>query len=808
TWHTEVHNLYGPTETTIDATAHHITPQDTGPAIPIGHPIWNTHALILDHHLQPVPPGTTGELYLTGPGLAHHYLNQPTLTATRFIPNPYGPPGTRLYRTGDQARWTHGHLHHTNRTDDQIKLRGHRIEPTEITTTLTTHPHITTTHTQLREDQPGVRRLVAYVVTRDGRPADAAGLRAHLAERLPEYMIPSAFVTLDALPLLPNGKVDRRALPAPDPVAERTGARPPRTDAERALCAAFAETLGVAEVGVDDDFFALGGDSIMSIQVVSRARKAGLVITARDVFTRRTPEAIASAAVPLGAEPRAEADSGVGQVPLTPIAAWFLERPGPRDGYNQSSVLRAPAGADEASIAAALQALVDHHDTLRLRVTGSPGAGHGLEVLPQGAVPARDRLTRVDVAGLDREEVDAVVSREAETARRRLRPSQGVVLEAVWFDAGASRPGRLLLVVHHLAVDAVSWRILVADLATAWEHVTAGGTGPAPLPAVLTSYRRWAELLTAEARGDERAAELPLWLEVLGTADPLLGYRALDPHQDTADRTRTLRVTLPARWTRPLLTTAPAAYRAGVDDVLITALALAVVGRRAEKSGDGGSAVLLDLEGHGREQQIADGVDLSRTVGWFTSVYPVSVDPGPVSRYEARALDGAVVDRAVKRVKEQLRRIPDRGIGFGLLRHLNPRTASALRGTAPQIGFNYLGRYANSPGASGDWQPMPDAAGPRAQDPQAPAAHVVDINAHTRDLPDGPCLVAELTWPVDLLKEEDVEELAEGWLRALRAVAEYAQEPDAGGHTPSDLPLVSLNQNQIDRLRNKWGGRK
>ncbi|MGC5365765.1 condensation domain-containing protein, partial [Streptomyces sp. DT24] len=725
-------------------------------------------------------------------------------------------------------------LEYVSRADDQVKLRGFRIELGEVEAVLSGLPGVSAACVVVREDQPGDRRLVAYTVadTRNGRPAiDAAELRGGLAAVLPEYMVPAAFVTLDALPLLPNGKTDRRALPAPDLTSGRPTGRAPRTAQERIICEVFAGTLATPDIHIDDDFFALGGDSILSIQVVSRTRKAGLVITPRDVFVHRTPEMIASVAAPIGEQPVDATDQGVGEVPLTPIAAWFLGRPGPTDGYNQSSVLRSPAGADEADLVATLQLLLDHHDALRLRLTGTPDGGFGLEVLPQGAVPAREHLARVDIADLDADTADTVMAEAAESARRRLRPAAGAMTEAVWFDAGADRPGRLLLVVHHLAVDAVSWRTLTADFVAAWQEVTSApgrpgdhsrtpasrtrepGSGTSPLPAVLTSYRRWAELLVAEAHSPARADELPLWQDIIRTEEPRLGHRPLDPGKDTAARVTTRTFTLPAEWTQPLLTTAPTAFHAGVNDVLLTGLALAVAGWRAERNVPGHPAVLLDLEGHGREP-LSEHIDLTRTVGWFTSMYPVRLDPGPVSRYEARAYDGPLVDRALKRVKEQLRAIPDHGIGYGLLRHLNPVTRALLQDApTPQIGFNYLGRYAGSQGgeaagAGPDWQLLLDGGGPRSQDPDMAVHHVLDINAYTQDLPDGPRLVAGWTWPTELLSEPDVEELAEGWLRALRAIAEHAQAPDVGGYTPSDLPLVSLNQAQIDRLQNKWGGRK
>ncbi|MEU6814554.1 amino acid adenylation domain-containing protein [Streptomyces sp. NPDC046860] len=808
-WRAEPHNLYGPTEATIDATAHHHTGDDTGTegSVPLGRPVDNVRAHVLDARLKPVPPGVTGELYLAGEGLARGYLNRSGLTATRFVADPHGPAGTRMYRTGDLVRRdADGLLTYVSRADDQVKLNGFRIELGEIETALAAQPGITAACAVVREDQPGERRLVAYVVPGAGTgPADDA-LRRGLAEVLPPYMTPAVFVRLDALPLTASGKTDRRALPAPArATADRPGGQP-RDARERLLCEVFASVLRAPAVRTDDDFFALGGDSILSIQLVSRVRQAGLAVTPRDVFLHRTPEAIAAAATALTEDPARPAEAGTGEMPPTPIAAWFLQRPGARDGYNQSAVLRTPHDADEDTLAAALQLLLDHHDMLRMRVVRTADGEPLLHAQPPGSVLARKCLTRLDITGLDPRAASAALAEAGEGARARLRPADGHVVEAVWGDAGPHTPGRLLVVVHHLAVDAVSWRVLAADLATAWR--TATGT-PSALPPVATPYRSWARLLAAQARTAERERELPLWEGVLNTPDPRIGHRPLDPRRDTAEHTRTLTTRLDARWTGPLLTTAPAAFHAGVDDVLLTALALAIRAWREDRgtARTDDTAVLVDLEGHGREQ-LADHVDLSRTVGWFTSLYPVRLDPGPGRVLDPARFDATLIDRAVKQVKEQLRAIPDHGVGHGMLRHLNPATRDRLTAPAPQIGFNYLGRYAAPDGSTGDWEVLLDGGQPRGQDPDMPVHHVVDINAHTEDRPGGPVLVTRWAWPGDLLKEEDVADLADAFARALRAVAEHAEQPDAGGYTPSDLPLVSLDQAQIDRLQNKWGGRK
>ncbi|WP_405021332.1 amino acid adenylation domain-containing protein [Kitasatospora sp. NBC_00070] len=804
-WGVETHNLYGPTEATIDATAHRYGGGDREGSVPLGHPVDNTRAYVLDGALRPVPAGVVGELYLAGEGLARGYLGRPGLTAGRFTADPFAADGSRMYRTGDLVRRdADGRLGYLGRADDQVKLHGVRMEPGEIEAALTAVEGVGAACVLVREDRPGEQRLVAYTVAASGRAAvpEDGELRARLAAVLPPSMVPSVFVRLDALPLLANGKTDRRALPTPAlpaPVADRAGGRP-RTEREQALCEAFAAVLRLPGVRTDDDFFALGGDSILSIQLVSRVREFRLRITPRDVFLHRTPEALALVAEDAGARTAAPVDDGVGTMPLTPIAAWFLDRPGPTDGYNQSAVLRTPADATQERLTAALQALVDHHDMLRVRVTRTAGGTPGLETLPRGTVRIAPRLARIDTAGYAEDKVRAVLTEAGEQARRRLRPAHGEVVEAVWCDAGPGVPGRLLLLVHHLAVDAVSWRILAEDLVTAWT------SGPgAALPSVPTSYRAWARLLATAAEQGTRAAELPRWEAQAHAVAAPLSTRQPDPARDTAARTRTLTTHPAGAATEALLSTVPAAFHAGVDDVLLTALALAVRSLRAQR-GEAGDGVLIDLESHGREQLTAE-LDLSRTVGWFTSLYPVLLDPGPPDPRDPERLDAAVVDRAVKRVKEQLRAVPDHGIGYGVLRHLDPVAAARLAGAPdPQIGFNYLGRYAAA-GQGGDWEVLPDGGAPAAQDRDMPVHHVLDINAHTEDGPAGPRLVVRWTWAAELLDRAEVGALADAFDRALRALADHAEQPGAGGLTPSDLPLVTLDQGQLDRLKTKWGGR-
>ncbi|MBB5857894.1 non-ribosomal peptide synthase/polyketide synthase [Amycolatopsis umgeniensis] len=739
---TDAFNLYGPTESTVDALVARIGDSEN-PLV--GRPVANTRAYVLDASLRPVPPGVTGELYLAGSGLARGYLGRAALTSERFVADPFGPAGARMYRTGDLARWTSdGRLDFGGRADDQAKIRGFRVEPGEIEAVLERHDDVAQAVVLVREDRPRVKQLVAYVVS----TVDRADLRRFAAERLPEYMVPAAFVALDALPVLSNGKLDRKALPAPD-YAELTGGRAPETAREKALCALFAEVLDVPELGADDDFFALGGDSIVAMRLVSRARAAGLKITPHEVFARRTVAALAEVAESL-------ADDDV--ITPTPIMHALRELGGPIDGYHQAALLRTPSGMTAEQLETVLGAVVARHDMLRARLDRSV-PGWALRVA--GSVDVV--VERVEVVG----DLPALIERHAEPTRARLDPDAGVMLSATWFDAGSAGPGRLLLMIHHLAVDGVSWRILLPDLTSAWDAV-ADGREP-ELSSVDTSFRRWSRALSIQ----DREGELDRWKSVLGGGEPIPLDRVLDPARDVLGTVRKVSLTLPAERTAPLLSRVPSALRATVNDVLLTGLALAVARWRR----DGGRAVLVDVEGHGREEELAGGADLSRTVGWFTSVVPVCLDLGDLDLDDAFA-GGAAAVVALERVRAHLDGLPDAGIGHGVLRYLNPRTGPELAKFAkPQIEFNYLGRIGVP--EETDWSYAAEAESAElGADDGMPVSHALTINALTEDRPGGPELGAHWTWPEAVLTEGSVRALAEDWFAALDALIRRADSPD------------------------------
>lgn len=762
---TEAFNLYGPTESTVDALTARVRDSDR-PLV--GRPVAGTRAHVLDGRLRPVPPGVTGELYLAGGGLARGYLGAPGLTAERFVADPFGAPGSRLYRTGDLARWTaDGRIDCLGRADDQVKIRGFRIEPAEIENTLANHPLVAQAVVTVRRD--GARQqLVAYAVAAAGQSPDAVLLRSHLAGRLPDYMVPAAVVVVERLPQLANGKLDRAALPEPDFSALSTG-REPTTAVEQLLCAVFAEVLGLERVGADDDFFVLGGDSIVAMQLVSRARAAGVRISPRLVFRHRSVAGLA--AVAQITDLVAVSDDGTGTVPLTPVMHWLRELGGPFASYHQAALVQTPAALDHTALAAVLQALADRHDLLRARLVRTAADDWSLEVPAAGALDAAGWIERVDATAMTSDALRTAVAERAHSARGRLDPAAGAMVKAVWFDAG-DEPGRLLLMAHHLIVDGVSWRILLPDLAAAWADVSAGRT--AALAPVETSFARWSRLLTELAQDPAREAELTVWTDVLsGGTEPFPLERRLDPARDTTGTTAELALRLPTGRTGPLLSVVPAAFGASVNDVLLAGLALAVADWR-RRNGGSDTSVLVDLEGHGREEELGgDSVDLSRTVGWFTSVFPVRLDTGPIDLADAFA-GGPAADEVVAHVRAHLSALPAGGVGYGLLRHLNPRTRGVLeRLEPPMIEFNYLGRF-DIPEAT-DWSYAPEE---EVADIGADAAmregHALGINVVTEDRSDGPVLAAHWSWLTGLLTQETVQDLAETWFLALEGLLSRA----------------------------------
>jgi non-ribosomal peptide synthase protein (TIGR01720 family) len=713
------YNFYGVTECTVDALVCRIG--GTGRPM-VGRPLRNVRAYVLDDRLRPVPIGTPGELYLSGEQVARGYLNRPGLTAERFMADPCGDPGARMYRTGDRARWTEGGvLEFLGRVDEQVKIRGFRVEPGEVEAALVAHPDVGEAVVVARADQPGTRRLVAYLVPAAPATYAPKSLRSWLKQSLPDYMVPTAFVALDALPRTTSGKIDRRTLPAP-PRQPDTGSLyvAALTPVEEELARIWADVLGVDRVGVEDNFFALGGDSVLSIQVVSRARQAGLRLTAKDLFMHQTIAALAP--VVTAVDDRDVDRLVAGDVPLTPIQRWFFGThvTNPHH-FNQSTVVELTADVDEQVLERALDALVVHHDALRMRFepVGGEWRQHNAPPMPDTFI-----LGRHDLSGVVPDEQLAAMEKLADEVYAGFDLGRGSLLHAVLFIRGEGRPPCLFLVAHHLVVDAVSWRILLDDLETAYDQLARGE--PVHLGPKTTSLRDWAHRLAEHVSAGGLDHEVEHWARTLDGQAP--------PQDGTPQPLRTLAVALSAENTDTLLRTAPTAFRTRINEVLLTAFGWAL------SRASGREMVPVDLEGHGREE-IIEGVDLSHTVGWFTTIYPVTLElPGCA----AGSPDWPAL---VKSVRRQLRAVPGIGFGFGALRYLgSPLVRERLSGTGRQVVFNYLGQWdarSSGPGeaaSSGEVARSGEVMGAdaglfvgsrpplgREQDPAERSAHALEV---------------------------------------------------------------------------------
>ncbi|HEY0738138.1 MAG TPA: amino acid adenylation domain-containing protein [Herpetosiphonaceae bacterium] len=772
-------NNYGPTENTVVTTSGTVPPLEAAERAPdLGRPIANVQVYILDQRLQPQPAGVPGELYVGGSSLARGYLNRPNLTAERFIPHPFTKiPGARLYRTGDLARYrTDGTLEFLGRNDAQIKLRGFRIELGEIETVLNAHPQIRQSVVLACEDQEHVRslpsgqpmkRLVAYIVANQepeanqaatadpemgseivqGVPAlNPADLRQYAAARLPDYMVPSTFISLDVLPLTPNGKVDRRALPTPGSAPEARLFVPPATKIEHDLAGIWADLLGVERVGIHDNFFALGGDSILSMQVIARATQKGWHLTPRQIFQHQTIAELAAATG--AAQPTVEPALVVGDVPLTPIQHWFFEQPiSAPQHWNLALLLEVPPMLDTERLAEALQHLMLHHDALRLRFFWEPDGWRQTTGSTEARIPCRV----LDLALLAPAEQRETIEAYAAEIQRSLDLAVGPVVQVAHFSRGPQQSGRLLIVAHHLVIDGVSWRILLHDLQTAYQQLSSGAT--VHLPPKTTSYQQWAQHLQAYAQTPELWAEWAYWRDALPTKVAPLPCDDLDG-QNSEGSAALITRWLAAEKTQALLHDVHQAYQTRIDDMLLTAMLLTL------SPWIGDSAVLVDLDRHGRVDLFPQ-VDLSRTVGWFTTIVPVLL----------RVESPTSIEGGLQAVKAQLQQIPRSGIGYGVLRHLHSRAeiAEHLR-SLPQseINFNYLGQIDQSLGGPLILSLIHDSVGP-TRSPESTRRYVIEINAV---IVDGQL---QMTWVYSTQRHmpATIEQLADTFMHTVQLILDH-----------------------------------
>ncbi len=809
-------NHYGPSETTVGVTTYRIDSNRSRPpsaSVPIGNPLENTTVCVLDAFQQRVPPGVPGELYLGGKNVARGYWGQPELTQSRFVPNPFEEKGNpscstneRLYRTGDLVRMLpDGLLEFLGRVDHQVKIRGFRVELGEVESKLLQHPDVQEA-VVIAEQEPEHPYLVAYVtLTRSVSssdacsPTDTSDLKEFLQSRVPHYMVPAVFMVLEAMPLNRNGKINRRALPKPQRVVMESYLAP-RTSLEQKLATIWQEVLRVEGVGIHDNFFDIGGDSIISIQIVARARQAGLQMTPKDLFQHQTIAELVTVVHPVQTQ-TAEQGPVVGEVGLTPIQQRFFERVvlDPHH-YNQSMMLEISSEVQPQLLKQALHHLLTHHDALRLRFVPIPTASQGNDSDGQAQdqrvsnwKQSQDKPEIIDVETIF-EEVD-VSNKTAEEQRLRIEAKaaeqqtsldlqHGPLLRMTLFLRGTDQPQVLQWVIHHLAVDGVSWRVLLEDLQTVYHQLERGQT--VQLPSKTTSFQAWSHGLQAYAQSETLLKEQPYWQALPPVPVdwlPVDNPNGMDPSVLESWNTVESLTRFCSRFskedTHSLLHEAPSAYHTQVNDLLLTALV------QTFASWTHSHQVWLELEGHGREE-LDDSKDLSRTVGWFTSVFPVVLN-----------WEGTSLGEAICSIKEQLRQIPQRGVGYGIQRYLTPDSSLAEDRSAP-IGFNYLGQLdqAQHSETAGFFLGRSSLQGGPLRSDRQDHGYWLQINGMVVEER------LELHWNFsqNVFGTSTIETLAGQFQQALRELIHHCISGESGGFTASDFELAGLSTAQLFQL--------
>lgn len=765
----EIIGLGGATEATVWSNWHaidRIAPHWA--SIPYGRPIQNARYYVLDPEGSLCPPGVAGELYIGGECLAGGYIQQPRLTAERFVPDPFSPrPGGRLYRTGDRVRWwADGTIEFLGRLDTQVKIRGFRVELGEIEAVLAQHPQIRASAAVVREDLPGHRRLVAYVVPADPAPG-IEEVRQFVRDRVPDYMLPSAFVFMDEIPATGNGKLDRARLPAPE--RSDQGKQPefwaPRSEVEQALARIWADVLGVDRVGIDDNFFELGGDSILSIQVIARAHEEGLRISPRLLFQHPTVAQLA--AVAGHGEVAAPQEAVAGPVPLTPIQHWFFEQGfAEPQHWNQALLLRPKQPLRAVDLVSVLGALLARHDMLRARFHRT-AEGWTQEVAPPGEPPV---IAQVDLTAVQPAKVPAALADTIAAAQASLDLSHGPLARADLIDLPGGEQ-RLLCTIHHLVVDAVSWRILLEHLELGLRQARAGAEVRLP-PRTEASYKAWADRLVQYA-----AKSSPLQAEPSSSARWL--RRDSDGENRVCDAAREI-VRLDEAQTSQLTAAALQSYHLRADELVLAALAHAL-GRWA-----GTDVVAIAVERHGREDLFPE-LDISQTVGWFTTFCPVTLSFPPDPRPE----------QVITRTKETLRQVPHGGIPYGVARFLSPTGPRSAGAPLPEVTFNYLGQVdAGVATVSFEITEEAEATIQAAQSPRAKRPFLLEVTALVQD---GRLEVA-FSYSTAIHRRQTMHELAGRFHAVLGDLLAHCISPGTGGFTPSDFPLARLDEAKLNKL--------
>lgn len=768
-------HAYGPTENTTVTTVYEITELEKNAAtISIGKPISNTKVYILDEYLNPMPVGVKGELYTSGDGLAKGYLNRPELTAERFIANPF-VPGEIMYKTGDIAKYLpDGNIIFVDRADQQVKIRGFRIEPGEIKNVLIKYPDITDVVVIPKDDLEGNKYLIAYIVSE--RELLNSELRNYLLERLPEYMVPALFVQMAKFPLTKNGKIDYKALPDPKELTNQSAEFvAPRNNKEEVISGIWSEVLGIKKVGVYDNFFEMGGDSLKAIQAVARLNRVGLQSNVGDIFRYQTVGEVAKYATVR--ENQVNAGQGIvsGEVLPTPIIHWFIDQNFAEAHYfNQSVYVKVPENIDPEILEEAFGKLIEHHDGLRLNYKAeSRILVYGNQYFNEGF-----NLIRVDLSMYSKEEQARKLEEIGIELKSGFDLENTLLIKAALFKF-SSEEYRLLITSHHLVVDGMSWRIIMEDLSKIYIHLARNEE--VILPEKSSSFKVWSERIYQYSQSKKLNEETPYWQEVMHTQYPL-------PIQNIDELTcfgdiKTLTASLSKNDTKLLLTEAQKAYNTEINDLLLTALAMTL------SNWTGRSKHVISLEGHGREE-LFDDIEVYRTVGWFTTIFPVKLDLTGVES----------ISEQIKAIKEQVHKIPNKGLGYGVLKYLTG-VSLPFFDERFTITFNYMGQYNNSSIEASEKDTTTIFDG-------VPANTGLDIGRRNNSLGvldfGGEVIEGRLNLSLGYNQNKIVvdvaKELLSNYVENLIEIINHCSRQTYSILTPSDIELVELDQRFLDTL--------
>ncbi len=675
-------NHYGPTETTIGCALYGFSINNSieGLSIPIGRPIANTMIYILSRGLEPLPIGAIGEIYIGGAGLARGYLNMPDLTAERFIPNPFGT-GDRIYKTGDLARYMpDGNIEYIGRNDFQVKIRGFRIELGEIESKLLEYNGIKQAAVLDRVyEAVGSKHLVGYYVS--DIKLNEEDILQFLENKLPDYMVPSILLHLDKLPLTISGKLDRKALPNPE-FTSKDAYTEPRNEIEKKVRDIWAEVLGLdkEKIGIYDNFFRLGGDSIISIQIASKARQQNIHFLVKDIFNYPTIAGISASLKNIQDEITVQPEQNLvqGDIPLTPIQHWFFERNlTNKNHYNQSVILQTHADIDIDLLYQVFDTLILHHDILRCQYHHSKKGWKQKNL----SFKQNENIWHIcDLSKIQDIDLPSQIELQANIYQQNLSIEKGPLIKIVLFNCGKKRQARLLIIIHHLIIDGVSWRILLEDCNNIYQALK--NNQIISIPKKSHSYMQWSNALLKYSKSDKIKKHIAYWENIKKSIKPLpVDFNKEHNKEPNID---TITFSITKEETLTLIQKTPKIYLTQINDILLTALVLA----KGDWTKD--YTLSIALEGHGREN-IIDEIDISRTIGWFTSVFPVYI----------KIDDHYNLEKSIKIVKETLNQIPNKGIDYAILKYLTPKVelSSIISDntiyTEPSINFNYFGQWDN-----------------------------------------------------------------------------------------------------------------